>query len=188
MRQTVGTWSVICTEMLRKTFLEIAMARHDDDPVIRVAIGAAAGLVGTILIQSLLAARSRLAPESAPPMRKEPGKFMAQRTETLLSPRVRRHIPDAAESAAGKVLGLGYGMFFGAIYALLRPEAKSILGEGVALGLVCWAGGYLGWLPATGLMPPLWKQNAKQVIPPPLEHAAYGIASVAAYDQIVQRV
>jgi hypothetical protein len=34
------------------------------------------------------------------------------------------------------------------------------------------------------MMPPIWRHNAKQIASPPVGHAMYGIATVAAYDLI----
>jgi len=44
--------------------------------------------------------------------------------------------------------------------------------------VVTWATGYLGWLPATGLMPPVTKQQRPQVMMPILHHIVFGIAAV----------
>jgi hypothetical protein len=54
--------------------------------------------------------------------------------------------------------------------------------DGAALGVACWAVEYAGGLPALGLMPPVWRQRAQQVIAPAAEHVAYGVATVAAHD------
>ena len=53
---------------------------------------------------------------------------------------------------------------------------------GLALGAACWAAGYLGWLPAAGLMPPLSKQTPSQIVGPLMEHLVYGMATVAVFD------
>ena len=60
--------------------------------------------------------------------------------------------------------------------------------DGVILGIANWAAGYLGWLPALGLMPPLWQQKTPQVIAPIAEHALYGMITVAMYDWLRERV
>ena len=44
--------------------------------------------------------------------------------------------------------------------------------------MVMWATGYLGWLPATGLMQPVTKQQRPQVMMPILHHIVFGIAAV----------
>ena len=118
-------------------------------------------------------------------MREHPGKFMVQQAERLLPERTRERIPEEAERQLN-ILGLCYGATFGAVYAMLRPRGGPRLVDGAWFGLVTWSAGYLGWLPASGLMPPLWKHEAKQVAKPIAEHAVYGMATVAAYDWMTQ--
>lgn len=47
----------------------------------------------------------------------------------------------------------GYGAGAGAVYAVLtRPDAAWPVARGIAFGLLLWAGSYLGWLPALGIL------------------------------------
>jgi hypothetical protein len=148
----------------------------------RAAIGAIGGLAGTIVLRGAMKAMDKLRPLAAAPVEREPGQFMVEQAERLAPDSVNDRIPEAAEDAAAKMLGLGYGMSFGALYAMLRPHGGSPFTEGMLLGAACWAAGYLGWLPATGLMRPIWRQSAEQVAAPLAEHLLYGAATVAAYD------
>jgi hypothetical protein len=113
---------------------------------------------------------------------------MVDKGEKMLPKPVRQHIPQSVETGAALTLAAGYGLTFGALYTLLRPQGGSTLTDGVLLGLANWATGYLGWLPATGLMPPLWRQNKPQVIAPLVEHTLYGIATVATYNGLRKRL
>ena len=117
-----------------------------------------------------------------------PGQFMVESAKEFLPDQTLRYIPDWADSAAAQGLGLGYGLTFGALYAAARPEGGPPIAEGAALGLATWAAGYLGWLPASGLMPPVWKQRAPQIAGPIVTHAAYGAATVAAYDWLTEHL
>ena len=160
---------------------------HASDALTQAAVGAAAGLLGTFVMQGMLAATRKWLPQGMPPIRRDPGEFMVHQAERALPPRFMQRIPDPVEHGAAMSLHLGYGAFFGAMYGLLRGRgggggARWI--EGPLLGLACWAAGYLGWLPLSGLMPPLWKQRPTQVATPAAEHALYGMATVAAYDAI----
>ena len=146
------------------------------------AVGAAAGLVGTFVIHALRAIDSKYFPKGSPPIRRDPGEFMVHQSERALPARTMQKIPESVEHAAAKTLGIGYGMTFGALYGAARGQGGSIGVDGPALGLACWAAGYLGWLPATGLMPPVWRQTPSQAIIPVVEHALYGVATTAAYD------
>jgi hypothetical protein len=148
---------------------------------LRAGAGAAAGLAGTFLIQGLLAASQKWAPQSLPPIKQDPGEFMIEKAEEQLPQSVREKIPEELEKAAAKALALGYGTTFGALYAASRPETRNLLLEGSALGLVTWGAGYLGWLPATGLMPPLTQQDPKQIAGPILSHVLFGIVTVGLY-------
>ncbi len=154
----------------------------------RAGLGAAGGLVGTLALQALMAAGKKYIPQASPPMRQEPGEFMVEQAEAALPEGVAEKIPEAAEMAAATGLGLGYGVAFGALYAAVCPRGGNALLGGAALGLGCWAAGYLGWLPALGLTPPLTRQSAPQVAGPVVDHLAYGVATAAAYDWLSDRL
>ena len=143
----------------------------------RLALGAAGGFVGTLVIQSLLRASMKWLPSTVPPMRGDPGEFMVHKAEEALPDTVREHIPQAVETIAGKALGIGYGVAFGALYGAVRPRGGNVLTDGIVLGLTCWAAGYLGWLPAIEAMPPVWEQKPAQVLGPVVEHLAYGVVA-----------
>jgi hypothetical protein len=144
----------------------------------KAAAGAVAGLAGTFLIQGLLAASQKWAPQTLPPIKQDPGEFMVEQVEKYLPEKVKEKLPEGLESAAAKSLALGYGTTFGALYAASRTETKSVILEGSALGLTAWAAGYLGWLPAAGLMAPVTKQEPEQIAGPILSHVLFGILTV----------
>lgn len=147
----------------------------------RAGAGAAAGLAGTVLVRGLLAASHKWAPQTLPPIKQDPGEFMVEKAHEHLPEKVRKKIPEELDKAAAQSLAFGYGTTFGALYATSRPETKSLLLEGTALGLATWGAGYLGWLPATGLMPPVVKQEPKQIAGPILSHILFGIVTVGLY-------
>ena len=149
------------------------------------AFGALAGLAGTALIQGMTAGSRRFAPETLPPMTRHPGEFMVEQAEKVFPHHIRRKIPAKAEAAAAISLAFGYGATFGALYALAPSRARGdstaeVFTEGAALGAAAWAVGYLGWLPATKLTPPVWKHRAKQVVPGILSHVLFGVVTVGA--------
>lgn len=148
----------------------------------RVCLGAAGGFLGTVAIQALMRAQGKWLPQASPPIRQHPGEFMVDRMEGALPDAARRHIPEAAETVVAQGLGMGYGVAFGALYAALRQQRGNALLDGAALGLGCWVAGYLGWLPAAGLMPPVNQQSAAQVAGPVVDHLAYGVVTAAAYN------
>src|SRR5215212_4620863 len=146
-----------------------------------VALGAAAGGAATFLLQGIRTSEQKLLPETMPPIHEDPGKFMVEQAEELLPEETRAQVPNTVETVAAKSLALGYGMTAGALYAALRPRPGDLLVDGTALGLGVWAVGYLGWLPALGLMPPVQRQETEQVAGPIVQHVIFGLATVAAY-------
>jgi hypothetical protein len=154
----------------------------------RVALGAAAGLVGTMAIQALLKTHQKVSPGTMPPIEREPGEFMLNRVKHALPQKLQEHVPMKAEVVGGKLLGLGYGMTFGAIYAAARPKTQRAFLEGALFGLAAWASGYLGWLPGAKLMRPVWKHRPVQMILPVAEHALYGMATVTSYRWLKSQV
>ncbi len=158
------------------------------DMIKQMALGAAGGLAGTLALQALLGASMKWLPSAAPPLRQHPGEFMVEKAEEALPQRLRDGIPKGVETAVAQGLGIGYGLAFGALYASLRPRGGSPWLDGVVLGTVAWAAGYLGWLPVLGLMPPIWKQEAPRVAAPVAEHAVYGMITVAAYDWLHEKL
>jgi len=160
------------------------MTRHDT--VRRLVAGAGAGLAGSALIQGLQVGGQKLMPREMPPVRREPGEYMVEKGEELLPPETREKIPETLEKAAAKALGLGYGTTFALLFAASRPRVQNLFIEGSVLGLVTWAAGYLGWLPATRLMPPVTRQKPGQVAGGIASHIVFGIATAALYRRLRQ--
>jgi hypothetical protein len=153
-----------------------------------LAFGAVAGLAGTIAIQALLMTHQKVSPQTMPPIVHDPGEFMLSKAKAVLPEKAQDRVPRKVEAVGAKLLGMGYGMTFGAIYAAVRPRTQRTLLEGALLGIAAWAVGYLGWLPGAKLMLPVWKQKPAQVAVPIAEHALYGVATVAGYQWLKERV
>jgi hypothetical protein len=68
---------------------------------------------------------------------------------------VADELGDEGVSLAAVLAHFGYGAASGAAYGPLRPHIPLPLGlRGAAFGLSLFAAGYLGWLPALGVLPP----------------------------------
>jgi hypothetical protein len=154
-----------------------------DDLLTRTVQGAIAAVLATFALQGLRTASQKYAPGTMAPVRQDPGEFMVEQATEALPAAVEQRIPESVESAAAQSLHLAYPATAGALYAALRPHGDVLL-DGAALGLGVWAAGYLGWLPATGLMPPVTEQNPAQTVGPAVRHALFGIGTVLAYQQL----
>ena len=150
--------------------------------------GAVAGLAGTFALWAAQTAIQKYLPDAMDPMQEDPGKFIIRKAHDSLPMRVGEKIPEETDSMIGQFLGFFYGMTFGALYAWTRPKGGSLIGDGLALGLICWATGYLGWLPAAGLMSPLWRQRTPQILGPIGHHIVYGVATVGVFDLLREHV
>jgi hypothetical protein len=141
-----------------------------------MALGAVAGVAATFVMQGMMMASKKWLPESRPPMKKDPGEFMAGKLP----------LPESAKPWAANSLRLGYGMTSGVLYAALRPRGAMPLFDGALLGIGVWAAGYLGWLPAADLMPPVTEQTPQQIAVPIVQHAIFGVAVATAYDGLMR--
>jgi hypothetical protein len=159
-----------------------------DDWLKRLALGAAGGVAGTLAVQALLTASQQWLPSTVPPLRQNPGEFMVEKAAEALPEPVRQRTPEVVETGLARMLAVGYGMTFGVLYALCRPTSRTPVVDGLLLGIANWGTGYLGWLPAAGLMPPVWRQSVPQAITPIAAHALYGLATVATYSWLRRRV
>jgi hypothetical protein len=112
---------------------------------------------------------------------------MVEQVESALPVARRAQVPPKGKAAAEKGLQLGYGATFGMLYGLAAGEGSPLV-AGAVLGLATWAVGYLGWLPATGLMPPVTRQEPARVAGPIATHLGYGIATAAAYRWLRRRL
>jgi hypothetical protein len=154
---------------------------------VRLLAGAAAGLAGTFVLQGLLAGSRRWAPATLPPIRQDPAKFMVEQAESALPAARRVQVPAKGKAAAEKGLHLGYGASFGVLYGLVGGEQNPLI-AGALLGLTTWAVGYLGWLPASGLMSPVHRQEPVRVAGPIATHVGYGIATASAFQWLSRRL
>jgi hypothetical protein len=137
-------------------------------------------------MQGVMMANRKLAPHATAPIREDPGEFITRQAETTLLGEKGSEMPRAVHAGASKGLHFGYGASFGALYGLLSPRHRQVVIAGSLLGLATWAAGYLGWLPATGLMPAVTKQRPEQVAGPILTHLLFGIATAAGFERVTR--
>jgi hypothetical protein len=153
-----------------------------------IALGTVSGLAGTALIQGMMAGSRKVAPQTLPPMRNDPGHFMVKQIERVLPRKTQDKIPEKFETAMATALAFGYGATFSTLYASIPRRNRRILLDGAAVGALTWAVGSLGWLPATKLAPPIWKQRPKQVLPNIASHVIFGIATVGLFSWLRKKI
>jgi uncharacterized membrane protein YagU involved in acid resistance len=138
----------------------------------KLLLGAAAGLIATVPMSISMLIGWRL----LPPREKyhlPPRLIMEEITE-------RARIEDRL--GENELVGLtifshfSYGALSGAMYALFEhklPMHSSL--KGGLTGVAIWAGSYLGWLPATDILPPAtrhpWRRNLMMII----AHVIWGL-------------
>lgn len=70
-----------------------------------------------------------------------------------------------------------YGAAAGACYGVVQEQIDLPAPvAGPAFGLALWAAGYLGWLPAAGILPQPWRQQPGAALTPVVAHVVYGLA------------
>lgn len=82
----------------------------------------------------------------------------------------------------------GYGAASGALYAPLarRIPLPRVLG-GIVFALGVWAVSYLGWVPATGLMPPATQDTGRRNTLMIASHVVWGAATALLVDRLDRR-
>ena len=81
------------------------------------------------------------------------------------------------ETGAMVASHLLYGAAAGACYGLVQGKFDLPAPvTGPAFGLLLWAAGYVGWLPAAGVLPQPWRQHPGAAITPVAAHLVYGLA------------
>lgn len=136
------------------------------------ATGAVGGVVGAGLMLPLFrgAELMGLLPK-APPRR------VIDRVAASLGKGPAARQDDEERTAAAVAAHLLYGGAAGAVYGTIAAKLSAPPpASGVAYGLVLWAAGYLGWLPAAGVLPPPWRQRPGGALTPLVAHAVYGLA------------
>ena len=142
--------------------------------LIRLAAGAVGGAAATWLMQQAMRHAGKLPERVRPPAPSEdPGDFMVRQGERVVGP-MRQNVHRRAAQGLHWAYGLSGPIALGALSGVLglRSTAK-LIGAGALVGAVVWATGYVGWLPAAGLVAPVHKV--------PVAKSASGLASHLAY-------
>lgn len=143
--------------------------------LIRLAAATVGGVMATWLMREGMKHAGRLPERVRPPMpREDPGEFMVRQGERIVGA-LRQDVHSRAVHGLHWAYGLSGPIALGALSGVLglRSTAK-LLGAGALVGALVWAAGYLGWLPAAGLMPPVHRMPPAKTASSLASHVAYG--------------
>jgi uncharacterized membrane protein YagU involved in acid resistance len=142
----------------------------------RLLLGAIAGFVATVPMTATVRLLHRSLPQRerypAPP--RELIDRTAEMTGARPSDDATRDLTIAAHYA--------YGAATGALTAVLLP--RPTLPAGAAAGVAVWAGSYLGWIPAVGLLEPATEHPARRNGMMIAAHLIWGAALVWTYREL----
>jgi uncharacterized membrane protein YagU involved in acid resistance len=146
--------------------------------------GVAGGTVGAALMLPLFegAKRAGLVPETPPKRVVDRAAETAAEATEAGGP-----VEEGERTAAAAGSHLLYGAAAGALYGLIQDELRLPAAlAGPVYGLVVWAAGYLGWMPASGVLPQPWRQQAGEALVPVVAHVVYG-ATLGAVERVIRR-
>jgi hypothetical protein len=84
--------------------------------------------------------------------------------------------PEQRKNMLASVAHFGYGVSAAVAYAVAVPRAGWGLLSGTAYGALVWLGGYEGWLPAMGILPPAHRDGRNRVGTMVAAHLVFGAA------------
>lgn len=155
-------------------------------PLGAIASGLAAGLVGTVCMDTVRFLRQRRSGGERNPLRWEfasvptwqeapdPG----QVGKRLIEGFTQRDLPDAAAWPVSTLMHWGYGAANGALYGVIAGSLRKppCAVYGIPFGALVWISDYIT-LPIAGLYEPIWKYDAKTLADDLGPHLAYGAAT-----------
>lgn len=98
-------------------------------------------------------------------------------------------LDERQEAIASAIAHVGYGATMGAIYgAIVGPRRdRSAATRGAAWGLLIWAAGYEGWMPAAGVRPATTHQPPSKWPVQIGNHIVYGVVTALANEELWER-
>lgn len=154
---------------------------------------ALAGVVATVPMTALMSAGHRRLPvdEQYPLPPRELTDEVTRRTDTAQA------LSEPQTAALSLALHFGYGGVTGALYPLVTkaaPDPQALVGGpmrqtlfGSAFGVAVWAGSYLGWIPAMGLLGPATVQPPARRRLMVGVHLVWGAATVLVGERLASR-
>ncbi len=139
-----------------------------------ILLGALAGLAATVPMSLAM----KLMHEQLPEHEQYPLPPRAVTMEIAEEAGVREHLDEPEREGLTWAAHFAYGAACGAVYAPLAqrsglPPALS----GAAFGVAVWAGSYLGWLPAAGIISPATEHPPRRNALMIAAHVVWGVAA-----------
>ena len=99
---------------------------------------------------------------------------------------VNEQLDEEEREAATWVSHFAYGAACGALYGAVSGEKIDghALLAGAGFGLAVWAGSYLGWLPAAGVLPPATEHPARRNALMIAAHVVWGATTGVAVERL----
>jgi hypothetical protein len=122
---------------------------NNDELLTNVSLGALAGFTATVPMSAFMLATFKALPAD------EQYALQPRLIAERLAEQAHIEMPEseAASNAASTALHFAYGTGVGAAYPLFAESTTlNPVVAGAAYGMAVYAAGYLGWLPATGVM------------------------------------
>jgi hypothetical protein len=158
-------------------------------PLCAIASGLAAGVIGTVCMDTVRFLRQRrsggernflrweFAPVRTWKEAPEPG-IVAKR---VIEGFTQRELPDAAAWPISTFMHWSYGASWAALYGVFDGSTrKSHLFYGAPFGALVWISGYVV-LPIGGLYEPIWKYDSSTLRHDLQAHLAFGVGSATAF-------
>jgi hypothetical protein len=148
----------------------------------RIMLGALAGLAATApMTLAMKLMHEQLPPEENYPLPpRQVAEGMAEKAG------VNEHLDEEEREAATWASHFAYGAACGALYGALSGERidRHPLLAGVGFGVAVWAGSYLGWLPAAGIIAPATEHPPRRNALMIAAHVVWGATTGAALARI----
>lgn len=147
------------------------------------AVGALAGVAATAVMTTLM--KPGLARMLS--ARWRPRRWVPRQVADWLAQRI---VDQPAGTAAATLAHVGYGAGAGAVYGLMRGQREGRLprgaapAAGAAWGLLVWAAGYEGWMPAAGVRPATTDFPASRWPLPIANHIVYGMVTAGVMERM----
>lgn len=149
-----------------------------------ILLGALAGFAAT----GPMSLAMKLMHEQLPPHEQYPLPPRAVTMEVAEGAGVKQHLDEDEREAATWVSHFAYGTACGVVYAPLARALDEVPAPltGAAFGLAVWAGSYLGWLPAAGILRPATEHPPRRTALMIAAHLVWGVAAGAVVGALSQ--